>query len=383
MTGPAMTGAALPMRAGKPLRRASWINRIIAARPFQRWAARFPLTRGIVRREGEALFDIVAGFCHSQVLMALVELGVPDLLMQHDMTVEALAHRTAMPPERMEVLLNAGAAIGLLRRRRDGTYRLTRRGAALTGVPGLAGMIRHHAILYRDLADPVAFFRGESETELAAFWPYVFGAGAAAQPEVAATYSRLMADSQTLVAEDALAAVSFAGVRRLMDVGGGTGAFLAAVAQDWPALDLTLFDLPAVVPGAMNRFEEAGIGSRLTVVPGSFRDDPLPQGADAISLVRVLYDHSDTTVARLLRDVFTALPPGGRLVVSEPMTGGAHPQRAGDAYFALYCMAMRTGRARSASQIAQLVAEAGFTSIATPRPSRPFVTSVLTAVRPD
>ncbi len=77
----------------------------------------------------------------------------------------------------MAVLLKAGAAIGLLAKRRDDTWTLTRRGAALATVPGLAGMIRHHAVLYRDLADPVAFFRGETETELAAFWPYVFVPG--------------------------------------------------------------------------------------------------------------------------------------------------------------------------------------------------------------
>jgi demethylspheroidene O-methyltransferase len=41
--------------------------RLISSRKFQTWAAGFPLTRGIVRREGEALFDLLAGFCHSQV----------------------------------------------------------------------------------------------------------------------------------------------------------------------------------------------------------------------------------------------------------------------------------------------------------------------------
>lgn len=362
-------------------RRPGWINRLVGSRSFQRWAARFPLTRPIVRREGEAMFDLVAGFCHSQILQALVTLNIPAQLMEHDATAQALAHRAAMPPDRMVVLLNGGVAIGLLTRGRDGAYGLTPRGAALTAVPGLADMIRHHAVLYRDLADPVAFFRGETETELAGFWPYVFGAGAAQDPETAATYSRLMADSQVLVAEDTLAALSFAGTRRLMDVGGGTGAFLAAVAAAVPGVDLTLFDLPAVAPAAKERFDSLGLSDRLTIVPGSFRDDPLPRGADAISLIRVLYDHSDDTVAALLGQVHAALPSGGRLIISEPMTGDSRPERAGDAYFALYCMAMRTGRARSATQIGALVRQAGFENIVTPRSARPFVTSVLTAVR--
>lgn len=360
-----------------------WFHRLVAWQPFQTWAARFPLTRGIVRREGDAMFDLVAGFCHSQVLLALVELRIPEQLMDRDYTVEALALRAQMQPDRMRILVNAGVAIGILRRHKSGLYGVTRRGAALTGVPGLAGMILHHRTLYRDLENPVAFFRGQTETELAGFWPYVFGAGAAADPTVAATYSQLMADSQLLVAQDTLAAVSFAGTKTLMDVGGGTGAFLAAVGTAWPGLKLVLFDLPAVVPGALARFDAAGMAARLTIHPGSFRDESLPAGADAISLIRVLYDHSDETVRGLLGGVYAALPPGGRLIISEPMTGGDRPERAGDAYFALYCLAMRTGRARSAVQIADLLRGAGFTEINTPRVNRPFITSVVTAVRPD
>ncbi len=379
--GPAPRPQAAPGLPARSFLRGGWLNRLMAARGFQRWAARFALTRGVVRREGEAMFDLVAGFCHSQVLLALVELGIPDRLMAGDEDVAKLALAARMPEDRMRVLLNAGAALGLLRRRRDGRFGLTRRGAALTGVPGLAGMIRHHAVLYRDLADPVAFFRGETETELAHVWPYVFGAGAAAEPQVAERYSRLMAESQVLVAEDTLAAVSLANVRHLMDVGGGTGAFLRAAGTAAPHLSLTLFDLPAVAPAARAAFAAQGMADRLRIVTGSFRDDPLPGGADAISLVRVLYDHSDETVRALLRAVHAALPPGGRLLVSEPMTGGAHPQRAGDAYFALYCMAMRTGRARSAAEIAALLREAGFVGIDAPRMPRPFVTSVVTGVR--
>jgi demethylspheroidene O-methyltransferase len=235
-------------------------------------------------------------------------------------------------------------------------------------------MVRHHAVLYRDLADPVSFLRGETAPELARFWPYVFGAAAAEDPATAATYSRLMSDSQALVAEDTLDLVDLRPVRHLMDVGGGTGTFLRAVADRHAHLRLTLFDLPAVVA-------QAPVGGRLATVPGSFRDDALPQGADAISLVRVLYDHSDATVLTLLSRVHAALPPGGLLVVSEPMGGGARPDPGTDVYFAFYCMAMRTGRVRSARDITALVQQAGFASVAAARTRRPFVTTVLTARR--
>jgi demethylspheroidene O-methyltransferase len=115
---------------------------------------------------------------------------------------------------------------------------------------------------------------------------------------------------------------------------------------------------------------------------GSFRDDDLPKGADAISLIRVLFDHSDDTVRALLANVFDALPGGGRLIISEPMSGGATPNKATDAYFALYTMAMRTGRTRSAAEISELVAQAGFEQVRSPKPLRAYVTSVVEAVKP-
>jgi len=362
-------------------RRSGRLTRLVASRGFQSWAARFPLTRRFVRSEGEAMFDLVAGFCHSQILQAFVRLKLPQILLAREMTAEALAIEVDVPHDRMPVLLSAAASIGLIKRRKSGHYALTTRGAALAGVPGLAGMIDHHDVLYLDLADPVAFFRGEVETELAEFWPYVFGASGATDPKTTAIYSQLMADSQVLVAEDTLAVVKLSDCQSILDVGGGTGAFLAAVGAAHSRLQMTLFDLPAVAPAAAQRFEAAGLMDRFTIVPGSFRDDPLPQGADIISLIRVLYDHADETVIALLEAVHAALPEGGRILISEPMTGGNAPQRAGDAYFALYCMAMRTGRARSQDQISGLLEQAGFAQIQTPSARRPFITSVVIGVK--
>ena len=356
-----------------------WRNARVARPGFQSWAAGHPLTRAATRRDGERLFDIVAGFVHSQVLFALVEMDLLTDLLDAPQAAEALARTHRMDPQRMDALLRAGASLGLLDETPDG-FMTGRLGAAATGVPGLADMIRHHAVFYSDMADPLALLRGEADTELARFWPYVFGGGV--QGDVAARYSQLMAESQILVAEETLRSVRFDGVARLLDVGGGTGAFLAAAGQANPDPALVLFDLPEVVPAARARFEQAGLSARTTIVPGSFRTDPLPAGADAITLVRVLYDHDDATVTQLLAAVHAALPPGGRLVVSEPMRGADRPERAGDAYFAFYCMAMRTGRARRPGEMMDLLRAAGFEGLRHRPTARPFVTSVVEARKP-
>lgn len=362
--------------------RGGWINRLVSQPGFQRWASNFPLTRGRARRDGAALFDVVQGFVKSQVLMALVELDVFRRLRAGPMTAAQLGRALDIPADRMQVLLQGGAALGLLKRKRNARFALARQGAALMGVPGLEAMIRHHRAFYRDLQDPVALLRGPERTELSEFWPYVFGARGEIAPDVARTYSDLMAQSQRLVAQDTLRTASLTGVTRLLDIGGGTGAFLEEVGTAYPDLQMTLFDLPAVVPDAQDRFAKAGMADRVRIEAGSFREDPLPDGADAISLIRVLYDHADDTVGALLAKVYAALPAGGRLLISEPMGGGARPSPSGDIYFAFYTMAMQTGRARSSDEIAALCRAAGFENIQSPAPKRAYVTRVLTAVKP-
>ncbi|MEM8851589.1 MAG: methyltransferase [Pseudomonadota bacterium] len=359
---------------------AGWLMRLVASRRFQSIVSAVPGLRRIARADGEDLFDLVAGFVQSQVLAAVVELRLLHRLMEDGpLDAAMLASGTGISPVRMGNLCDAACALGLMARRGD-QYRVARKGAALTGVPGLEGMIAHHSVFYRDMAEPLAVLRGE-ETELARFWPYVFGAGAATDPATAQRYSDLMADSQVLVAEETLRLVDLSEARHVLDVGGGTGAFLTALGQTHRKPHLHLFDLPAVVPAAEARFVNAGLGDRVQITPGSFRDQPLPEGADTVTLVRVLYDHSDDTVLALLRAVHAALPPGGRLIVSEPMTGGERPNRSGDVYFRFYCMAMATGTARSALEISNLLQRAGFGGVRCPRSSRPFVTSVVTAAR--
>jgi demethylspheroidene O-methyltransferase len=182
-----------------------------------------------------------------------------------------------------------------------------------------------------------------------------------------------------MVAQNVLHAYDFRTHRCLLDVGGGDGAFVTAVAAQAPELRCLLFDLPAVAEKAAARFEASGLSSRASAIGGSFLTDPLPQGADVISLVRVIHDHDDATVMTLLRSARAALPQDGTLVVVEPMIGGAGAENFGAAYFAFYLLAMGSGKPRSLARISEMLAESGFSGIKMLPTVMPLVTSVITA----
>jgi demethylspheroidene O-methyltransferase len=165
----------------------------------------------------------------------------------------------------------------------------------------------------------------------------------------------------------------------LLDVGGGEGRFVAAVAERAPALKLMLFDLPLVTALARSRLANLGLEGRVHTVGGSFFDDPLPRGADIVSLVRVLFDHDDAHVLTILRAAHAALPTGGTLLVAEPMAQAAGAQAMGDAYFGFYLLAMGKGQPRSAAALTALLQEAGFTDVRRLRTKLPLQAGVLVA----
>jgi demethylspheroidene O-methyltransferase len=343
-------------------RLANWRDRWLCDRRFQRWAAHFPLTRPIARRQAGALFDLCAGFVYSQVLLSCVQLRVLEMLRPGPLPLRQIAPRLDLTPEAAETLLSAAAALELIEQRPGQRWGLGRLGAALLGNPAVMRMIGHHPALYEDLRDPVALLRHpEQPRQLAALWPYARHREPRDLDDAqVGAYTSLMADTQSLVAEEVLDGYPIAQHRCLLDVGGGDGSFLVAAAARAPRLKLLLFDLPAVAERAQARLTAAGLAARVEIHGGDFTLGALPAGADLVTLIRVLHDHDDQAALTLLRAVRRALPSGGRVLLAEPMrdTPGAIPGAA--AYFAWYLRAMGQGKPRSAAQIARLLRTAGF-----------------------
>jgi demethylspheroidene O-methyltransferase len=108
----------------------------VASPRFQRWAAGFPLTRGIARKNTRALFDLCAGFVYAQVLTACVRLDLFRILAEGPLALDVLALRLDLPVENARRLLRAAVSLDLVRALPDERFGLADLGAALTGNPG-------------------------------------------------------------------------------------------------------------------------------------------------------------------------------------------------------------------------------------------------------
>jgi demethylspheroidene O-methyltransferase len=105
----------------------------------------------------------------------------------------------------------------------------------------------------------------------------------------------------------------------------------------------------------------------------------LPTGADVVSLVRVVHDHDDASVATLLRAVYRALPKDGVLLLAEPMMGTPGAAPVGDAYFGFYLLAMGSGRPRTPADLRQMLLKAGFASAQMLRTHQPLQSRLIVA----
>jgi len=338
-------------------------NALVATEGFQKWSARFPLTRPITMRRSKALFDVVSGFVYTQTLLACVEFDLFEYLAGGARTISEITAHTRLSPSSTERLLNAAVSLKLLSKRRHGRFALGMLGAPLVGNTGVVALIRHHQMAYQDLSDPVALLRqgADFRTELSRYWSYADAPRPQSIDETrVAAYSEIMAATLPPVADDVLDAYDLSKHRCLLDVGGGEGAFLSIVGKRHRHLELRLFDLPAVAGRARSRLEQAGLGDRARCDGGNFHADALPSDADVISLVRVLLDHDDESVQRLLVRARAALPAGGVLLIAEALAGARGAETVGDAYFSFYLMAMGKGRARRPEELHAMLRTAGF-----------------------
>ena len=182
------------------------------------------------------------------------------------------------------------------------------------------------------------------------FWDYLD-----ANPAIGASFDATMAvDGGNVAVADRY---DWTTVQHVADIGGGTGTLIAEVLQRNPRLRGTLADLPETAARARRYLAGLGLDGRCEVVGQSFFD-PLPPGADAYLLNRVIHDWDDAAATAILRRCAEAAGSTGRvLVVESHATPGGDP--AGFAEMNLRMLVLAGGRERTIDDYSALAADAG------------------------
>jgi len=154
-----------------------------------------------------------------------------------------------------------------------------------------------------------------------------------------------------------------AGIRRLLDIGGGSGCFSIALAQHFPEIQCTVMELPAVCEVARSYIEEGGVSDRVSTVAADMFHDAWPCGYDGVFFSNIFHDWSAETNLLLARRAYDALPGGGRIVLHEMLLDEDGSGQMTTASFSVLMMLGTQGRQYTFSDLRQILTTAGFADI--------------------
>ncbi len=151
------------------------------------------------------------------------------------------------------------------------------------------------------------------------------------------------------------------GVRRMLDLGGGSAAYSIAFARAIPGLKSEILDVPEVVPLTQSYIHNAGLDDRITARPGDMLTSPLGQGYDLVLLSAICHMFSPEQNRGLLKRIHDALAPHGRLVIQDFILSA---DKTAPRFAALFSLNMLVGTQGGASysepEYADWLHQAGF-----------------------
>ena len=268
----------------------------------------------------EMILQIATGFMAAKHLFVANELGLFAHLAAGAATLDALAERTGVPRRTLRIAADALVALGLLAH--DGErYRNTPVAAAFLSGQGPADL-RPFLRLWNRISYPTWLHLEEAVRTGAS--PNRQGGGFSAEEQ------RIFSEGVGAFAAAPAAALAvdydFGQHRRLLDLGGGNGAFLRPILRQHPHLRGTVFELPGAAAVARQHLASVQEGERIAVMAGDFLQDTLPPDHDAILIVNVIHVLSPEHNRELLRRARAAVAPGGSLLIVDLLTDPTHTQ---------------------------------------------------------
>jgi hypothetical protein len=173
-----------------------------------------------------------------------------------------------------------------------------------------------------------------------------------------------------------IALLDLAGVSRVLDLGGGSGAYAMEFVRARPGISAVVFDLPAVIPLTASYVREADLSDRVALVAGDYNRDPLGNGFGLVFMSAVVHSNSTEENRELIRKATGALAPSGQVVVQEFIV---NEDRTGPPFAALFALNMLVGTDEgdtyTESAVRAWMVEAGLSGVE--RKDTPFGTTLL------
>jgi 2-polyprenyl-3-methyl-5-hydroxy-6-metoxy-1,4-benzoquinol methylase len=263
--------------------------------------------------------DRFMGAAHTSLIHSAARLRIPDLLKDGPLTSKEIAKLTESNEDVLDRMMKILVSINVFKRMSNGRYAnnkiskgiLTGTIGSIRGFAEFFGMepvLRSWQELPNTLKDgKTAFDRIYGES----VWDWMDK-----DQTALSNFVEGMSSMTEVVAPSIAANYPFKEVKKVCDVGGGSGIVLTAVLRKHPHLQGVLFDSQTMLNEATTHLNEWGVADRVELVAGSFFDK-VPTGADAYIIKTVLHNWNDENAKKILINCREAMQPGNRLLVAD------------------------------------------------------------------
>jgi 2-polyprenyl-3-methyl-5-hydroxy-6-metoxy-1,4-benzoquinol methylase len=306
----------------------------------------------------ESIREIAYAFQESRILLTAYELGIFSVLGKNRESSQSVARKLGTDSRATDRIMNALAAMGVLEKEAD-TFRNSPSASRFLGStsPEYMGGLMHTVHLWDTWSTLTEAVRLGTSVPMrqhrrkdSADWTEAF---------IAAMNDRAHKQAPAVAAQ-----MNLREGMRVLDVGGGSGAFSVAFVRAKKGVTATVFDLPQVLPLTRKYVSAEGLQDRIDFVAGDYTSDELPQEYDLVFLSAIIHSNSPHENRRLIQKCARALNPNGNLVVQDFIMDESRTSPPGGAIFALNMLVgTGAGDTYTESEIRGWMEEAGLAHI--------------------
>ena len=278
---------------------------------------------------------ITYGFMASKALFAALEFDLFSHIAQGAVSTSALAKATGIAENRLVTLLAALKSLGLIGE--AGGRLINAPATARYLVAGAPGDFRDYVRLvngefgYESFRHLGAALRGERIFPGKGFYEgMIYDAGIGGDRFSSAQHTGSFGPARRLAKR-----LDLKDRRKLLDVGGGSGAYSIAFCAANTQLEATILDFPETVDTAKRYAREAGLSDRIAHLAGNAIDVDWPKGHDVVLMSYVWSAVGEADLAILAKRAAESLPPGGLVLIHDFMVDDA---REGPPFAAWYLL---------------------------------------------
>ncbi|HNW28654.1 MAG TPA: methyltransferase [Spirochaetota bacterium] len=255
----------------------------------------------------DQIIEMVSAFQKSRIILTAFELDIFTVIGSGRVTSTEVADAVKADPRGTDRLLNALCALGFLRKEK-GCFMNT--GLSLRylvkGSEDFLSRIGHSLNLYRSWGSLTDAVRAGKTVLAREYDPVSLG------HFIEAMHHRAKKSAERLVSH-----LDLSGIRRVLDVGGGSGVYSMAFARAKPGLQAVVLDLPRVTALTKKYIDEAGLSASITTMDGDYNTDDFGTGYDLVFMSAIVHINSCDENVALMARAYRSLNPGGMIVIQD------------------------------------------------------------------